>query len=83
MQFLIILFAAVQISMECKAQESLAGYTKLLNSHKPKTYMCRFRVNQHLIVLNLYSVSITEILVTELVSKDLNLIYIKYVNTMK
>ena len=63
--FLIFLIATVQISMEYKAQESQAGYTKYLNSHKTKPYIFRCRVNQHLIVLNLYSVSINKILVTE------------------
>ena len=39
-----------------------------------KTCMCKCRVEQHLIVLNLYSVSINKILVTEFIT-------MKYVNT--
>ena len=39
-------------------------------------YICRYRVNQHLIVMNLYSISINKILVTEFIT-------VKYVNTMK
>ena len=34
--------------MECETQESLAGYTEHLNSHKPKTCMCSYRLNQYL-----------------------------------
>ena len=49
-------------------QKIEAGYTKHLNLYKPKTYMGRYRVNQHLIVLNLYSVSISKILVTEFIT---------------
>ena len=60
-----IFIAAVQISMECEKQERSARYAKYLNSHWSKTYLCRYKVNQHLIVLDLYSVSINKILVTE------------------
>ena len=63
--------------MECETQENLVEYTKHLNLHKPKTYMCMYRVNQHLIVLNIESVSINKVLVTEFisvkVSQNLNL----------
>ena len=58
--FLIFLIATVQISVECETQESEAGYTKNLNLHIPKTYTCRYRINQHLIVLKLDSVSVNE-----------------------
>ena len=44
---------------------------------KPKTYICRYRVNQHLIALNLDSVSINRNIAPEFatvkVSQDLNL----------
>ena len=63
--------------MECGTQESEARYTKHLNLYWLKTYICRYRVNQHLIVLNLYSVSINKILVMKFatlkVSRNLNL----------
>ena len=63
--------------MEYETQERKAGYRKQLNLYKAKTYMCRFRVNQHLTVLNLYKVSINKHLVTEFtiakVSQNLNL----------
>ena len=43
---------------------------------QPKTYMCEYRVNQHSITLNLYSVPTIDILVTDFmtakVSLDLN-----------
>ena len=43
---------------------------------QPKTYMCEYRVNQHSIALNLYSVPTIDILVTDFmtakVSLDLN-----------
>ena len=70
--------------MACETQESEVGHTKHLNLYYLKAYVCSYRVNQHLIVLNLYSVSINKILVMEFitveVSQNLNLIY---VNTMK
>ena len=64
--------------MECETQESEAGYTKHFNLYYPKTYVCRLnRINQHLVVLNLNSVSINKILVTKLTtvkaSQNLNL----------
>ena len=75
--FLIFLLGTVQISMECETQDSQAGYTRYLNSHLLKACKCRYRVNQHLIVLNLHSASISEILVTEFmivrVPQNLNL----------
>ena len=42
------------MSMECQTQENEAGYTKHLNLYWPEIYMCMCRVNQHLIVLNLF-----------------------------
>ena len=52
------------------------GYAKQ-NSYKPKPYIWRYRVNQHLIVLNLYSISIHKTLIMEFmtvrVSQNLNL----------
>ena len=54
--------------MECKTQESEAEYTKHLNLYQSKTCMCRYRVNQHLTVLNLYSVSNNKILVTDFIT---------------
>ena len=51
--------------MGYETQESLAGYAKIFNLHYPKPYIYRYRVNQHFIVLNLYSVSMNKILVTE------------------
>ena len=76
--FLIFLIATVQISAECETQESEAGYTKHLTLYYFETYIiCSYRVNLHLIVLNLYSVSINKIIVTEFitvkVSQNLNL----------
>ena len=56
--------------MKCETQESEAEYTKHLNLYQPKTCMCRHRVNQDLIVLNLYSVSINKILVTEFITVE-------------
>ena len=43
--------------------------------------MSRYSVNQHLIFPNLYSVSISKIVVTEF-SQNLNLIDIRHVNTV-
>ena len=37
--------------MECETQENYAGYTKHLNLHGHKTCMCRYRVNQDLIIV--------------------------------
>ena len=54
--------------MECETLESEAIYTKHLNLYCPKTYLCSNRVNRHLIVLNLYSVLINEILFTEFIT---------------
>ena len=69
----------VQISTEWETQESKAGYTKNLNLHSPKTYMCKYRVNQHLIILNLGNFSINKVLVTEFItvklSQNLNLMW--------
>ena len=45
--------------------------------------MSRYGVNQHLIVLNLYSVSINKILVTELESFAESKFDIKYVDAVK
>ena len=63
--------------MECETQESEAGYTKHLNLHYPKTYNCRYKINQHLIALKLGSVSITKSIAPQLVTvkvpQDLNL----------
>ena len=45
--------------------------------------MCMYRVNQHLIVLNLYSVSINKILVTEFITVKSSIkskFDVKYVN---
>ena len=51
---------------------------------KPKTYICRYKINQHLIALKLDSVLINESIapefVTVKVSQDLN---VEYVNTVK
>ena len=47
----IFLIATVQMSMECETQENYAGYTKHLNLHWHKTCMCRYRVNQDLIIV--------------------------------
>ena len=48
-----------------------------MNLHQPKTYMCRHRVNQLLVVLNLDSISNNKILVAEFIpvkaSQNLNL----------
>ena len=52
----------MQISMECETQENTWIYTK------PKMFMCRYRVNQQLIALNLYSVSINKILAMEFIT---------------
>ena len=71
--FLIFLIATVQISMECETQENEAGYTKKLKLYLLKVYMCRYRVNQHLIVLNLYSVPINKILVKEFITVKVSL----------
>ena len=56
------------MSTECETQESEAGHTKYLNLYKPKTYLCRYMVKQHLIVLNLHSVSVNKVLVTEFIT---------------
>ena len=61
------------MSMECERQESEGGIYKTFEY----MYIRKFRVNQHLIILNLYSVSIRIILVTGFitvkVSQNLNL----------
>ena len=54
--------------MKCETQESKAGYTKHLNLYYPKKYMCKYRVNQYLIVLNLCSTSVNKILIMGLVT---------------
>ena len=59
--------------MECETQESETGYTKKLNLCLPKVYMCRYRVNQHLIVLNIYSVPINKILVKQFITVKVSL----------
>ena len=72
--------------MEYEMQESKDEYTKRLNLNQPKTCMCRYRVNQHLIVPNLYSVSVNKILVTEFINVKVSQksnFYAKYVNTVK
>ena len=59
----------------------LGGIHKIFEfiTTNPKTYMWKYRVNQYLIVLNLYSVSIITILGTEFItvkdSQNLNLMY--------
>ena len=50
---------SVHISDIFKARWALQNN---LNLYKPKTCMCRYRLGQHLVVLNLYSVSINKIL---------------------
>ena len=69
--FFIFLIATVQISMEFETQENVWIYTNL------KKYICRYRINQHSIVLKLNSASVNKILdpefVTSKVSQDLNL----------
>ena len=74
--FLIFVIATVQMSMECQTHEGFAGNRKHLNSHQPKTKMRKHMVDQHLIVLNLYSISINKILTTGFMtmkfSKNLN-----------
>ena len=54
--------------MECETQERKVGYKKHLNLYQLKTYMDRCRVNQHLIVLNLCSVSLNKILAMEFIT---------------
>ena len=57
--------------MKSETKENEVGYTKHLNLYQPKTCMCcRYRVNQHLIVLNLYGVSINKMLVTEFIGRS-------------
>ena len=58
-----ILYITTQISMEWETKLSSVRYRKHLNLHWLRACMCRYRLNQHLIVLNLYKVSINEILV--------------------
>ena len=45
--------------------------------------MCRYRVDQHLIILNLYSVSLNKILVTEFITvkSSQNLHFMQNVST--
>ena len=50
------------------SKRSYAGYTKYLNLNQPKLFMCRYRVNQHVIALNLYSVLISKILFAEFIT---------------
>ena len=47
--------------------------------------MCRYKADQHLIVLNLYRVSINKILVTEFIIVKVSEpeFDVKYINTMK
>ena len=54
--------------MECETQERKVGYKKHLNLYQLKTYMDRCRINQHLIVLNLCSVSLNKILAMEFIT---------------
>ena len=65
------------VNKNVKRHESEAGYAKHLNLYWPKTYIFRCRVNEHVIVLYLYNVSINKILGTEFitvkVSQNLNL----------
>ena len=59
--------------MECETQENEAGYTKKLKLYLLKVYMCRYRVNQHLIVLNLKFKILVKEFITVKVSLNLNL----------
>ena len=62
--------------MECETQKSYGTYTKHLNLHWPKKYICRYRINQHLTPLKLDSVSVKSIaaeFVAVKASLDLNL----------
>ena len=52
----------MQISVGYQLHESWVGNTKHLNLHQPKTYMCKCKVDQHLLVLNVYSILISKIL---------------------
>ena len=69
--------------MECETQESWARYRKHLNLHQPKTYICRYMINQHFIVLKLDGVSINKSIAPKLESLRGSKIDIKYVNTVK
>ena len=53
------------IQWNMKRKKVRWGYAKHLNLLLPKPYNCRYRANQHLIVLNLDSVSINKIRATE------------------
>ena len=74
---LIFLNAKVQISMEFETRERQAGSTTHLDLYYPKTSMCRYWVKQHLLVPNLYYLSINKILAMEFItvksSQNLNL----------
>ena len=47
--------------MECETQESEAGDNKNIWIFTNLKHTCRYRVNQQLIILNLHSVSINEV----------------------
>ena len=68
--------------MECETQESYAGYIKHLNLHQPKTYICRYKINQLFIVLKVDSVSMNKSIAQEFVIAG-SKIDVKYVNTVK
>ena len=48
----------------------LGGKYKIFEYTQLKTCMCKYRVDQQLIVLNLYSILINEILVTEFMTTE-------------
>ena len=54
--------------MECEMLECQFVYIKHLNFDYSKTYICRHMVNQHPIILNLYSISNIKILATKFVT---------------
>ena len=65
--FLIFLIPTLQILVECETQESKVEYTKRIYINLKHT-CAGFRVNQHLIVLNLYNALINKIMVTEFIT---------------
>ena len=53
------------MSMSCETHESYAGNTS--GKYTNLKHTCKYREDRHLIVLNLFSVSINQILVTEFI----------------
>ena len=83
--FLIFLIATVQNINGMWNIRKQDGVYKTFEFIHTQIYVCRYKVNQHLIVLSLFRVSVNKILVTELIIVKVSELEfdVKYINTMK